>query len=161
MNGTCSCQEAKLNGKLGSMRIRSLCHSTYQHCYHIVWGTKYRRKFFKKYVEQEFKESLYKEIKKHPTLHVFAVQTDKDHVHLQIEIAPDMAVSSVVQRLKIVTSKALKKEFAFIRRIYIDGSIWSVGYFSSTNGLNEEQVKKYIEAQGKEEMPKQASFEFL
>ena len=33
--------------------------------------------------------------------------------------------------------------------MYIDGSIWSVGYFVSTIGLNEEAIKKYIANQGK------------
>jgi putative transposase len=28
--------------------------------------------------------------------------------------------------------------------MYLDGSIWSVGYFVSTVGLNEEMIKKYI-----------------
>jgi putative transposase len=32
--------------------------------------------------------------------------------------------------------------------------IWSVGYFSSTIGLNEKQIKKYIEWQWKKEKPK-------
>ena len=45
--------------------------------------------------------------------------------------------------------------------MYIEGNIWSVGYFSSTIGLNEEQVKKYIEKQGKKDFPKtQRSFAF-
>ena len=44
--------------------------------------------------------------------------------------------------------------------MYLEGSIWSVGYFSSTIGLNEEHIKKYIEYQGKMDRPQQAGFEF-
>ena len=54
----------------------------------------------------------------------------------------------------------LKQRFRFIREMYIDGNIWSVGYFSSTLGLNEEMIKKYIEHQGKRDDPQQISFEF-
>ena len=42
----------------------------------------------------------------------------------------------------------------------LDGSIWNVGYFSSTIGLNEELIQKYIEYQGQKDLPEQAGFEF-
>lgn len=136
------------------MRIQSLRHCTYQHQYHIVWGTKYRRKYLKPYVKEAFLEHLFGVVKKYPKLHIQAVNTDVDHVHLQIEIAPDISVSRVVQRLKGYTSLKLKQQFPFIRKIYLDEGIWSVGYFSSTIGLNEQQIKQYIHHQGKLDSPK-------
>ena len=136
------------------MRIQSLNHSTYQHQYHVVWGTKYRRKWLKEYVKQELITSVYDTIKKYPTLFVLAINTDQDHVHLQIEIPPNVAVSDVVQRIKSNASKHLKSKFKFIERIYLEkDGIWSVGYFSSTVGLNEDQVRRYIEWQDKKEKP--------
>jgi putative transposase len=142
------------------MRIQSLNHSTYQHQYHIVWGTKYRRKYLKPYVKSELLESLYKTVEKYPTLHIHAVNVDEDHVHIQIEIAPDLTVAAVIQKLKAHSSIHLKSKFKFIKNMYLDGSIWSVGYFSSTIGLNEQQIKKYIDKQGEQDYPKQVSFEF-
>ena len=50
------------------MRLRKLNHSTYQHQFHIVWGTKYRYKILKPYVLLELKKSLYSTVKKYPTL---------------------------------------------------------------------------------------------
>ena len=139
------------------MRIQSLNHSTYQHQYHIVWGTKYRRKILKPYVLVELKKILYATVKKYPTLWIEAVNTDEDHVHIQIEIAPNTAVSDAVGKLKSNSSKDLRKRFKFIREIYIESDgIWSVGYFSSTIGLNEAQVKRYIEWQGKKDKPQKA-----
>lgn len=136
------------------MRIQSLNHSTYQHQYHVVWGTKYRRKWLKEYVKQELITSVYDTVKKYPTLYVLAINTDQDHVHLQIEIPPNVAVADVVQKLKANSSKHLKSKFKFIERIYLEkDGIWSVGYFSSTVGLNEAQVRRYIEWQDKKEKP--------
>lgn len=140
------------------MRIRSLNHSSYQHQYHIVWGTRYRRKYLKEYVRQELTKSLYALVKKYPTLDLHIINTDVDHVHLQIEIPPNIPVSRVVQRMKIHTSKYLKKKYKFIRRMYVDGSIWSVGYFSSTVGLNEEVIARYIRYQGTQDIPHDAEF---
>jgi len=142
------------------MRIRALNHSTYQHQYHTVWGTKYRRKFLKPYVTQRLLESLYTTVKGYPTLHLEAVNADGDHVHLQIEIPPDMSIATVVQVLKAHSSVFLKHHFTFIREMYPEGGVWSVGYFSSTIGLNEKQIKRYIEWQGKRDLPRATSLEF-
>ena len=44
--------------------------------------------------------------------------------------------------------------------MYMTDGIWAVGYFSSTLGLNEDQIKKYIEHQGREELPKTLTLGF-
>jgi putative transposase len=142
------------------MRIRSLNHSTYQHQYHIVWGTKYRYKYLKDYVRFELFKKLREFLKKYPTLHILAINVDQGHIHLQIEIPPNVAVAVVVQKMKAATSFHLKKKFKFIDKMYLDGNIWGVGYFSSTIGLNENQIRRYIEHQGKDDLPQQPGFEF-
>ena len=115
------------------MRIRKLNHSTYQHQYHIVWGTKYRRKILKPYVLIELKKILYATVKKYPTLWILNLNTDEDHVHLQIEISPNIAISDVVGKLKATSSRFLRSKFKFIREIYLEkDGIWSVGYFSAS-----------------------------
>jgi putative transposase len=134
-----------------------LNHSTYKLQYHIVWGTKYRRKWLKDYVKTELRKSFQETIKKYPELHLFETNTDADHVHIQIEIPPNLAISDAVQKLKGASSIHLKKKFKFIREIYLEkDGIWSVGYFASSVGLNEAQVKQYIEWQGKKERPQKS-----
>lgn len=152
------------------MRIRNLTHSAYQLQYHIVWGTKYRRKFIIPAVKHELITALYTTVKKYPTLHIFAANTDRDHVHIQMEIPPSVTIAEVVQKLKAATSSNIRKRFKFIREMYLEKEgIWSVGYFVSSIGLNEAQIKKYIEWQDKREVPqtirtiapsKQSRFEF-
>ena len=137
------------------MRIQHLSHSTYRHQYHIVWGTRGRRKILQRYVLPELKKSLYETCKKYPTLWIETVNADQDHIHLQMEIPPNIAVSDAVQKLKANSSRHLRKMFKFIREIYLEkDGIWSVGYFSSTIGLNEANIKKYIEWQGKYDKPR-------
>ncbi len=136
------------------MRIQSLNHSTYELQYHIVWGTKCRRKWLKQYVKQELLSSLFKTVKQYPTLHIKAVNTDNDHVHLQIEIPPNIAISDAVQALKSQSSQRIRKKFGFIDRMYLDkDGIWSVGYFVSSIGLDEARIKAYIEQQDEKEKP--------
>ncbi len=139
------------------MRIQNLNHSTYQHQYHIVWGTKYRYKILKPYVLTELKKSLYATVKKYPTLWIESMNTDEDHVHIQIEIPSNITVADAVGKLKALSSQHLRSKFKFIRELYLEkDGIWSVGYFSSTVGLNEAQVKRYIEWQGKKDRPQKA-----
>ena len=151
MNGTAYVSRLRRD-TLGLMRTRSLNHSVYQTQYHIVWGTRYRRKYLKEYSEKEFVASCYAIVKKYPTLYLHSVKTDNDHIHLQIEIPPNLSVAAVVQKLKIESSVKLKQRFKFIREMYLDGSIWSVGYFVSTIGLNEETIKRYIAHQGRKDL---------
>jgi len=137
-----------------SMRIRQLNHSTYQLQYHIVWGTKYRSKFLKNYVKKDLITSFRETIKKYPTLYLTNINTDQDHVHLQLEVPPSIAVADAVRVLKAASSSYLRKKFKFIKEMYLEkDGIWSVGYFVSSIGLNEQQIAKYISYQGKKENP--------
>ena len=85
------------------------------------------------------------------------MNVDEDHVHVQIEIPPNITVSDAVRKLKSESSSHLVKRFKFIREIYLEkDGIWSVGYFSSTVGLNETHIKKYIEWQGRKDKPQRS-----
>jgi putative transposase len=143
------------------MRIQSLNHSTYQHQYHLVWGTKYRRKWLKPYVRADLAAAFKATLLRCPAVQILSMNTDEDPVHLQMEIPPNVAVAEVVKQLKQDSSRNIMKRFGYVRRMYMENSIWAVGYFSSTIGLNEDQIRKYIAYQGKEEeTPKQVSFDF-
>jgi len=129
------------------MRVRQLNHSVYQTEYHLVWGTFYRRKFLKQYVRKELVKKIFQIQKKYPDWYFIKINTGDDHVHLLMEIPPKYSVSEVVQKLKAYTSAYLKERFKFISEIYDGKGIWGTRYFVSTVGLNEAQIKKYIERQ--------------
>ena len=133
------------------MRIRASNHSVYKLQYHIVWGTRYRRKYLQPYVKRELVHSFKTALKDYPTLHLETINTGTDHIHLQIEIPPTITIAAVVQMFKARSSMFLKKKFKFIREMYLDGSIWSVGYYVSSVGLNETAVKRYIEYQDRKD----------
>lgn len=142
------------------MRIRQLNHSCYQLLYHLVWATKYRRKFIKSYVHSELIKSLRAFSRRYPEWRIDKVNTGPDHVHLLIEIPPKDAVSVVVQRLKSETSAKLRKRFPFIDKLYNHSGLWSVGYFVSSVGLNEDTIRKYIARQNKYDSGADISSEF-
>lgn len=55
---------------------------------------------------------------------------------------------------------ALRKKFKFIEEIYTRGGVWSDGYFVSTIGLNEGQIRKYIDSQNQYDLPRDVTNEF-
>jgi len=114
----------------------------------------------KSYVKPEFDRIMIKLEKKYPNIHLVESNLNNDHVHLLMEIPPNTNVAIVVKKIKWTTSLAFKKKFKFIREMYLDGSIWGVGYFSSTIGLNESTITKYIQYQEKQDTPRQIKLRF-
>ena len=77
--------------------------------------------------------------------------TSADHVHLCIAIPPKHAVASVMGCIKgksaIYVAHLRGKD-----RNFAGESLWALGYYVSTVGLNEEQIKRYIwEQEGSDE----------
>lgn len=135
-----------------------LSHSVYEIQYHLVWGVKYRRKILKNYVLVELIKSIHKLQRTYPTWYIHKINTNIDHIHMLIEIPPKYSVAEVVQKIKIQTSKDLRKHFKFIDRIFGEKSgIWGIGYYVSTVGLNEEKILKYIAYQGKQDLGEDAT----
>lgn len=142
------------------MRILRLNHSVYQLEYHIVWGTKYRMKLLKPYVKKTVLASFKKTEFLYPTLHIVKVNMADDHVHILVEIAPSVSIAAMVQKLKAHSSMELKKYHKFIREAGDGSGVWSVGYFTSSIGLNEKMIERYIANQDKHDRPKNAHLGF-
>jgi putative transposase len=63
-----------------------------------------------------------------------------------------MALSEAAGIIKANTARQMREKFPFLDNVYwgSDG-IWSIGYFVSSVGINEETIRRYIENQGKED----------
>ncbi|NLJ63274.1 MAG: IS200/IS605 family transposase, partial [Alcaligenaceae bacterium] len=59
---------------------------------------------------------------------------EDDHVHLLVEYPPKVAVSNIVNSLKGVSSRLLRKERPDIQKRYWKGVLWSPSYFASSCG---------------------------
>jgi putative transposase len=74
---------------------------------------------------------------------------ERDHVHLLLQYTPQTEPSKLINNLKTVSSRYLRKEFASeVNKIYWKDVFWTNGYFiASCGGVTVEQLKKYIEEQ--------------
>ncbi len=127
-------------------------HAVYHTRYHLVFSTRYRRKVLKSGMGAYMQVLMQAVSRRHPEITVLEVNTDRDHIHLLVEVAPKMAISDAVLLLKAHTARPMREHFPFLDKVYwgSDG-IWSTGYFVSTVGVNEDVIKKYIEHQGAED----------
>ena len=71
-----------------------------------------------------------------------------DHVHLLIEYPPKIAISKLVNCLKGVSSRLLRKEFPQLSVYSLKDQLWSPSYFAgSCGGAPLTIIKQYIENQ--------------
>lgn len=124
-------------------RLYQLSHTTYVCDYHIVWTPKYRGKVLgDSYIKQELKK-MFKYVAKWKKLQIQEWHIGDEHIHLFITIPPKYSVAYIVQVLKGKTSMWLKKK----TKKFPKGSLWARGYFVSTVGVNEHQIRNYIKHQ--------------
>lgn len=74
---------------------------------------------------------------------------EHDHVHLLVHYPPKVALSKLVNSLKGVSARLLRKEYApHVREYLWDGHFWSGSYFAgSVGGAPLTVLKQYIEQQ--------------
>ena len=73
-----------------------------------------------------------------------------DRVHMVVVIPPKYAVSKVVETIKSRIEKKMRKKFEWLDKVYWGTrSLWSVGYFVSTVGINETIIRQYVKFQQK------------
>jgi putative transposase len=131
------------------MEIRLSAHGAYHHQYHIVWIPKYRKKILRGELRKYIKSHLFDIQSYHPDVQIEKHSIQGDHVHLVAIIPPRYSVSSIVGKIKANTSRKIRKEFPEIKKIYWRNEFWSPGFFSSTVGINEDVINRYIEYQEK------------
>lgn len=114
---------------------------------HLVFVTKYRGKVFDGAAIETLK-GIFSSVCEDFESRLVEVDGEKDHVHLLIEYPPKVAVSSLINSLKGVSSRLLKKSRPDIETRYWKGALWSPSYFSSScGGAPIDIVRQYIENQ--------------
>ena len=133
-------------------RLYNLGHSSYICQYHIVWATKFRGPVLaSNYIKTELK-NLFKQIARWKGFSIISWHVGQEHIHLYVIVPPKYSIAYAIQVLKGKSSAWIKKKTKKLPR----GSLWCRGYFVSTLGINEYQIKTYIENQNyyRREMPK-------
>lgn len=136
-------------------KYRKASHCTYDCRYHIVWITKYRRKWVNKEIEADLKTIL-ENICKEMYINIIKLGMEEDHIHMYVSIPTVQPLSYVMQKLKGVSSKKIKEKYGeYLNEYYWKQGvgIWAVGYFVATVGeVTHDIISKYVENQGREDV---------
>ncbi|MDC6007182.1 IS200/IS605 family transposase [Proteus mirabilis] len=128
--------------------IRRGRHCVFLMHVHLVFVTKYRRKIF----DQDAIEKLrgyFTSVCADFDVELVEMDGERDHVHLLINYPPKLAISNLVNSLKGVSSRLLRRDRPDIaQHYYYKGVLWSPSYFAgSCGGAPISIIRQYIEQQ--------------
>lgn len=130
-----------------STQIRTGRHCVFNLHVHLVFITKYRRKVFTK-TSLNILSIIFEEVCQKFEATLVEFDGEKDHVHLLIHYPPKLALSKLVNSLKGVSSRLLRKHVKEVHRYYWKNVLWSPSYFAgSCGGAPIAIIKEYIQNQ--------------
>jgi REP element-mobilizing transposase RayT len=110
--------------------------------YHIVFGTKYRRKVLTKDKRTELFKFIWGILEK-KKCHLYRINGVEDHVHILTSMRTTMDVSNLVKDIKVASHLWIEKE-----RIFPEFIEWQIGYGAFTVSAYEKNgLIKYIKNQ--------------
>lgn len=115
---------------------------------HLVLVTKYRKQVLTEPMLNHLRETVSR-VCQQWGCQVIEFNGESDHVHLLFQYYPQVQLSKLVNNLKTVTSRMLRKDFeAQLSKTYWNGALWTNAYFiASCGGVTVETLKRYIESQ--------------
>lgn len=128
--------------------LKSKEHCVYSLYYHLVLVTKYRKKCFNAAMLAQFHAIAERLCTQWGCL-LRECNGEPDHVHLLIETEPKTPLTKLVNNLKTVSSRLLRKECSdHLAKYYRKPVLWSPSYALITcGGAPLEIIKRYIENQ--------------
>jgi putative transposase len=128
--------------------VRKGRHCVFMLHTHLVFVTKYRRNIFNKIILDDLK-TIFESVCKDFNAELVEFDGEKDHVHLLINYPPKVSIAKLVNSLKGVSSRMLrKKSYPEIMRNLWGNMLWSPSYFAgSCGGAPLEIIKQYIQQQ--------------
>jgi len=114
---------------------------------HLVFVTKYCRSVLTEAAHETLRDIYTKVCQDFEAVMVDSNGED-DHVHLLAEYPPKVALSTLVNSLKGVSSRRLRQQHPDIAGRYCKGALWSPSYFAaSCGGAPLSIIRQYIEEQ--------------
>jgi len=124
-------------------------HAVFALHYHLIMCVKYRKKVFtNEKIVNRLKEIILNMLEKFG-VNILNQECDKDHIHILLTTTPKVEFTKYINSLKGVSARYLRKEFDLKKYLWGD-SFWSDSYCLITTGqVTLDQLKKYVENQGK------------
>lgn len=138
-----------INKEVRLSQFSKLSHTIYECKYHIVFCPKYRYRILKGNIGEYCKRELYFLCRHKDKVEILELNVLEDHIHIVLSVPPKYAISSLMGYLKGNISTKMFHKFERLGKQYWGRHFWSRGYCVSTIGLNEDQIRKYVKWQEK------------
>lgn len=121
---------------------------------HLVFLPKYRKNVFSPKV-LDYLKTMFNSICADFECELIEFNGEDDHVHLLVSFPPKIAISKLVNSLKGVSSRMVRKQnFPEIKSKLWGTHFWSPSYYvGSCGGVTIQQIKKYIQNQERPNIP--------
>lgn len=127
--------------------IRKGRHCVFNLHVHLVFVTKYRHGVFSRAMLDDMK-NIFVKVCKDFEAELVDFDGENNHVHLLVNYPPKVEISKLVNSLKGVSSRLLRKKYPELLKSYWKGVLWSPSYFAgSCGGAPISIIKQYIEQQ--------------
>jgi putative transposase len=127
--------------------LRTKRHIVHALHLHLVFVTKYRKKVFTEKMIERL-HFHFDRVCKDFGCRLVESNGERDHVHLLVEPLPHTTPSRLVNSLKGVSSRLMRKEFPELESYYWKGGLWSPSYFiASCGGAPLKIIMEYIQNQ--------------
>ena len=130
--------------------IKSLKHTRWDCKCHIIWIPKYRKKVIYGKL-REYLGEVIRELARQKESKIWEGHLMPDHVHMLISIPPKYAVAQVVGFMKGKSSIYVARNFGSRFKNFTGQNFWARGYFVSTCGKDDDEIREYIKHQEKED----------
>ena len=137
---------------------QSQAHVKWDCLYHVVILPKYRRKKIYGQLRKELGKIL-RDLCRQKDVELVEGHLCPDHVHMLLRVPPRYSIAMIIGFLKGKSAVRVHREVEKIRGCLRGRSFWARGYNVSTVGLNEEQIRKYIQEQEKHQQDEGRLFE--
>lgn len=131
--------------------LKTTNHSKHFLKSHLIFVCKYRKKLFlNQKIADDMKQILFN-VANESDFSIETMEVDVDHIHILIRYIPRLSISSIVNRLKAIsTNRIWKLHKTFLsKHFWKEHTFWTDGYFVSSIGYaSQETINKYIENQG-------------
>ena len=131
-------------------KTESLRHSKWECKYHVVFIRKCRRRTLYEQLRRDLGE-VFRTLAEHKESRIAEGHLMLDHVPMLIAIPPKYAVSQVIGYIKGKSAIHIARTYAERRRNFVGQHFWARGYFVSTVGRDEAQIRDYIRRQEQED----------
>ena len=128
--------------------MKSHYHCVYKLTYHLVLVTKYRRKCFTNEMLNRLEEIVRKNCQDWE-IDLLEFNGEADHIHLLLEMHPNIMPSKFINNLKTVSSRLIRKEFEEeLKPYYWKPVLWTRAYcLLTTGGATIDVIREYIQNQ--------------